>query len=298
MPNSGEVLNDNSDGDIRRQQFLSAVTEGVLNDDHEFLRELITDQDLLQPVELAEYLDIKQRKSEDYKEKKQWLDAADLYLQTLSGREFSPEEVESLKIVIQNLQFARIIDNEEVAEEPVVKTDDLENYEVNDWGSSEFIIKLSEEEINEVSNHAIFDRARKMADRRLVPPSGDGLQVAREMIEENVSNEELKAKMFLVMDQVVFSRSEKMAQGRLVPSSTGDALKDAREIIEKYSSSEESRIEMRLALDKQIFIRAEKMVQGRLVPRRKNHMEEAREMIINNASTPSRANAMLNKLGF
>ena len=72
-----------------------------MNEDTEFFDSIIENQAVLDRVDIAEYLNVKRQSAEDPVEQNRWEFGLDHYLHTLTGQEFSEEEVERLKSVVQ-----------------------------------------------------------------------------------------------------------------------------------------------------------------------------------------------------
>jgi hypothetical protein len=289
---TGEANLGGPSDEVQRQELIQTVANAVLEEDYEFVVEVAGQQSLLRPFEMAEYMDVKRRTSEDPVEQRRWGDAARAYVGSVIGQEFPPEEVEAINAVIRNLNFDDIVANEETAAEPELEAPELEapelsESEVENWEATQFQVRLDLKTIQGVYTSTVYRQAEEAAQRLL---ADDPLADARHIIDSHVSGE-LRGRMLLVLDWTVFQKAEEAAR-KILPK---DPLSDAKSIIQRYAATDRSRLDMELALDKHVFQKAEEAAH-RILP--KDPLGNAKEIITKYASVPQRRDAMLKRLGF
>lgn len=277
-----------------RHQMLSALADAVENEDYDFTTEISSSQELLRPFEVAEYMDVKRRHSDDPVQSRRWGDALVAYLDTLEGQEFPEEEAEVINGIISNLEFEAITSNSETLDHDndtdITEEEDPDSDKDDKWEDDRFTIYIDEEEMEIIRSLPVFKQAEtKAAGSGVYPPD---LQGAKRYIEQHVSGE-LTEKMLTILDWYVFKHAERKAQGSGVYSPN---LRDSSDTIKKYSSTEEVADRMRNAIDKYVFKEAERAANGTGVY--PPDLVKARKIIDQFASNQGRRDAMLRRLGF
>lgn len=298
----GEALP--SPEDNRQQQLrlmLEAVENAVAEEDYEFMKDVLHAQDLLQPFEAMEYMNLKRSACGDPVKERQWREGIIGYSHSLSGQDFPLEEVEAMRSVMNSLQFDEITRNETLADEPEatsdVTTETAELYAGQNpdaWEQDQFeVAGLSPEEIREIREYVVFKQAEAIVTDRGYKPY-DKLEKAQDVIHDNTEGV-VGEKMLKVFDHYIYWRAEMVATDRGYKSY--DKLERAIEMISDYASSELAEARMRSALDKHVFNRAKLTIED---PGYKSYDKVAagKAIIESYASTPERRNAMFRRLGY
>jgi hypothetical protein len=285
--------NNSNEEAVQRQQMLEALTDGVENEDYDFSTQIATQQTTLRPFEIAEYMDVKRRHSDDPVESRRWEDALRNFLASLSEKEFPEDEVEVINRIIDNLEFEAITSNGDVAEEPKKPEDAGENEQKPDdenWDEDKFFIDVDDEEIARIRNFPVFREAEALASG-----SAYGRAYLDEAINQIVTSVEgqLAVTMRRVIDWYVFKEAEALASGQAYGHPYFD---DAETTINNYGSTSEVIDRMKSAIDKHVFKEAEALASGQAYGR--PYYDDAKNAVNNYASTPGRRDAMLRRLGF
>lgn len=277
------------DRQIRRRLMLEAVESAINDEDYDFMNEVLHAQDLLRPFETMEYMSAKRGSLEDPVEQRRWKDALYSYSNSLDGQEFPPDEAESMKAVIDRVQFDEITQNEAVAEEPVVP--DAEKREDDeDWEQTKFSVCMDRESIDRIRGTQVFKSAEEYATGKTF--SINPLRTARNVIMTQVSGE-MQTAMLKVFDWYVYLSAESYAVSKTFST---NPLRVAQEIVNSFASSKEVQSEMKSALDKHVFRVAEDYAIGRKFST--DPLNAARKTIEEFASIQGRRDAMMRRLGF
>lgn len=250
-----------------RQAMLGTLTDAVNNEDYEFVYEVSDKQDFLRPFEIAEWMDVTRRSTEDPVESRRWGDALTGYLNKLAGREFPDDETEVLEGIGKRLEFDGIVGNKQVGEEPEgAEPFDEAN---DDWEEDVFVIQdLEQETIEVISQSPIFRQAEKSAKLGYLDQAIEILQGAEQSRK--------------VLDHFVYDYAVGRAKLGYIEEAIGK--------ISDYASSETAAEQMRRVLDKHVYDYAKRQVNL-------GYTGQALDIIRSHASSPARRTAMLHRIG-
>jgi hypothetical protein len=253
-----------------QRQLADAISDSVMNEDFDFFNAIVQNQDLLTIVEIAEYLNVKRQKAEDPVERNRWEAGLDHHLQSLTGQEFSDDDVKTLTGIIQSMEFDAIINSDEVAEETVVPT---EHEDTNAWGVSEFEPQYTNEDLETMRKLPVFAQAEELVQE-------GQFQTAMRVLSKIGGERGLKARQ--IIDWYVLKRAQELVQE--------DQFQTATLLVHNNASGKKSAGNIREVLDKTVFLRATELAN-------EGQLTTAERLIMNNASSKARAEAMLEELG-
>jgi hypothetical protein len=287
------IPRDPGDDDLRRQQMIAAITEGVEAEDYAFVVEVAGGQDLLRPFEIVEYMDVKRRGSEDPVEQRRWGDGLGHYLTSLSGQEFPEDELEVINSVTERLNFDRVVSNEAVAEEPTIDGD-LERSDA-DWRNDYFCpAGVDEGELDRLSKTPIGQSVVSYASVALRNNNAAYLERAIEAVTsfQFGSGEKLRK----LLDVYIAKYAEKQAANALQNNNSA-YLSRAFEAIQQFGSSEEAILALKGSLDKHIYAYAEDQVAQAIKNKNNAYIQNAADALRQYVSSEERIKAMLEELG-
>ncbi|PJE65698.1 hypothetical protein COU91_00295 [Candidatus Saccharibacteria bacterium CG10_big_fil_rev_8_21_14_0_10_47_8] len=268
---------------------LDALTEAVDNEDIEFSTAIAMKQKSLRLFEVAEYMDVKRRHTEDPVESRRWEVALHAFLRSLEDVELTAEDAEIINGIIKNLEFEAIT-SDEGASDRDDKVGEETTEEDDNWQQDKFGIALDTETIDKISNLPVFAPAERLA--RGTTSKAPDLASAIKHVEVYVEGE-LAEQMLKIIDYYVYRVAEAFAKGN---SSRAPNFDNAHNTVDTYGSEAEVKVRMKAALDKYVFISAEIAASG--TSSRAPNLKLAKDLIKTYASSPGRHDAMLHKLGF
>lgn len=283
-----------NEDDFKRQQMIAAITSGIEAEDYTFVVEVASTQDLLRPYEIVEYMDVKRRGSEDPVEQRRWEEGLDNYLTALDGQEFPEEEIDAINSVVERLQFDRVVSNEDIAEEPEVRSQETDTGDI-DWENDFFQpAGIDAEEIERLSATPIGLSIVEDATRAISYGDSEYLDAARQTIAKFQFGPTEKLRELL--DVFVCSFAEGRANKAL---SYGDSsyLKESIDSLREYGSSDSAVLAMEKSIDKQIFLFAKNRLAKAAQYNDNSYVQEAIDALDQFVSTETRLAAMLSELG-
>lgn len=287
------IPRDPSDDDVKRQEMIAALTNGIESEDYAFVTEVAASQDLLRPFEIVEFMDVKRRNTEDPVEERRWGDGLEHYLISLDGHEFPQEEADAINSVIERFKFDRVVSNEEIAKEPEVR--DVQRDEELDWKHDYFEpLDINVDTLNRLGETPIGQSV--VSDAKLAVSRGDPsyLGNARNTLSQfQFGSSEKLHKLLDVYVYLFANQRVELAVSRNDHTYIDDAMSAVRE----FASSEETVIAMKRSLDKMVFQYAKVNI-GLATSRRDNsYIQEAIDALNQYGSSEARITAMLEELG-
>lgn len=246
-------------GDAERHEILNGLVDAVVNDDPNYINDVVAEQQGIDPVFIAEFIGVKGKRSETLDEKAKWAGALITYLDILPEAELTAEQQEVIDVVKRDMEFDRIVSNPEVGEEPEI---DEPN---EDWRTVEFAVRLSQEEVDNIRSIPTFRLAEDYAKGTRKSPYSNvtTMQMAIRTLEDHFDGELLE-KTRKVLDWYVYKQAESYASGKVrSPYSNRTDLEVAMSVVDVCGSGEEAKVLMRQSLDKHFFARAESYASGK-----------------------------------
>lgn len=89
---------------VGRQRLFAAIDSSINHEDYELFEQVVEQQVLLRPPELAEYMNIKRKETEDPATSGRWEGGLKLFLLGQIGRDLSESEADALLVIIDELE--------------------------------------------------------------------------------------------------------------------------------------------------------------------------------------------------
>lgn len=286
------------DNIIKRQHMINAITQGVYDEDYEFVVEIASHQDLLRPFEIVEYIDVKRRNAEDPVENRRWEDALGYYLDSIADSDFPEEEEEAIHAVVERLEFDRTVDNPDIADDPSWEQEEPERSDSDadiDWRNDFFQHKdITQERLSKLAENPIGRSVANKCSLALSTRNATHIESALEIIQEFSfgSSDELRK----LVDVYLYSFAEDRAK-LAISTRNSTHFEMALDAVSRFGSDEDVIQAMESALDKYAFEYAKDRVALAASTRNNNHIKQAVETLDQFVSTPERISAMLAELG-
>lgn len=279
------------------QEMLAEMEKAVLEGDTDQFAAMVNEQAHIRPFELAEYIDVKRRRSPNEENRKLWRQSLDVYLGSLDGEAMPVLESDVIKGIIRDLEFEDIMSNKTVAADSftVEKPSDIEQ-DPDGWFTDHFTIELDASIVRNTESTEVFERAKRciLGDVRDVPLE-KRVATARQIIINSLEGvgQTLALK---VLDAYIFDHATRQAQGGFGKIPAESRMDYAFQSI-RQASDKRAVFRMMSAMDKEVYRYAKLCRQGLIpsVPLNATH-SKAKRIVMTYASSPERKVAILKSL--